>query len=88
MLIAPLIAQAGARAIQGPGNRAAGGKAFAALKGAITSGSPSGAQSALKDIHKLLVSAGSIAAASSVENKLNRAGSAIKSGGASTITGS
>jgi hypothetical protein len=86
MLVASLLRQAGSQVANGlaghgggvhAGNQA--GKAFSALKGAITSGNSSGTRNALSDVRKLLSSAGAIGAANSVQNKLNSIGAALKS---------
>jgi hypothetical protein len=83
MLIASLIAHAGmevARGLKsaGSGAGAEGGAAFQSLKGAIASGNPTAAKSALADMRKALTSAGSINAANFVENRLSSIGGALK----------
>jgi hypothetical protein len=91
MLIAALLKHAGpapAHGLPSHNGGAAGtqaGKTFNALKGAITSGDSSRTQAALHDVRKLLAGAGSIGAANSVQNQLNRIGAALKSGGSGGI---
>ena len=86
MLIAALMQHAGAQVARrlkgaGPSPDSPGGAAFQALKSSIASGSKAGVKGALNDIHKLLASAGSVHAATSVENRMSGVGGGLKTGG-------